>query len=143
MKKFLLVASIAAVGAAAPGASSAMASPTGNTAGNTLDVQEVRDRTLLHARAAETLFKSVRGAYAMDDGTTLHLYRSSSGYVALVSGQKPVDVMVTRSGKFVAPDGVIELRFVKNSGGLYDGVVLSTLKEGGASVASARRLNEG
>lgn len=140
MKKFLL---IAAIGAAAISTSSAMASPTSNATGNKLDVQEVHDRTLLQARAAEMLFKSVRGAYVMDDGTTLHLYRGNNTYVAMVSGTEPVQVAVAKNGKFVSPDGAIELRFTKNSGGLYDGVVLSKPRQGNMSVAGTGGLSGG
>lgn len=140
MKKFLLVV---AMSAAALGTSSAMSSPAGSTPRNTLDVQEVNDRTLLPARAAEQHFKSVRGQYLMDDGTTLRVYRDSNGYAAQVSGQEPVSVAVTRRGELVSPDRAIEIRFQKNDGGLYDSVVLSKLNQGAVSIAGAGQSNKG
>ncbi len=140
MKKFLLVA---AMSAAALGTSSAMPSPAGSAPRNTLDVQEVNDRTLLPARAAEQHFKSVRGQYLMDDGTTLRVYRDSNGYAAQVSGQEPVSVAVTRRGELVSSDRAIEIRFQKNDGGLYDSVVVSKLNQGAVSIAGAGQSNKG
>ncbi len=139
MKKIVLITALAAAALSA----SAMASPTSNTSGGTLAVQEVRDSTLVHPRAAENLFKSVRGAYNMDDGTSLRVYRDNNIYLAQVSGHEPVQVAVTKSGKFVSPDGAVEIRFLKNSGGLYDGVVLSTLSANGVRVARAGQSREG
>lgn len=136
MKKFLL---IAAMSAAALSTTSAMSSP----AGNTLDVQEVQGRTLLPTRAADAHYKSVRGEYLMDDGTTLRVFRDNNVTFARVSGNEPVPVAITREGEFVSFDGAVELRFQKNSGGLYDGVVLSKLKQNGMRVVSASRSSEG
>ena len=128
MKKLLI---IAAIGAATLSASSAMASSARVAAGNTLDVQEIRDTSLLNARAAREVFKTVRGVYAMDDGTTLWLYQEGRAYVAEVSGQAPIEIMATKAGTFVAVNGAAELRFVQNAGGQTENVVLTRLSQAG------------
>ncbi len=140
MKKFLLIAAMSAV---ALSTTSAMSSTAGNAQGNTLEVQEVQGRTLLPARAADALYKSVRGEYLMDDGTTLRVFRDNNVTFARVSGDEPVPVAITREGEFVSFDGTVELRFQKNSGGLYDAVVLSKLKQNGIRVVSASRSSAG
>ena len=122
MKKFLL---IAALSATAFGTSSVMASPTGTTEKNTLGVQEIRDSSLHNTRAAQEVFRTVRGVYALDDGTTLYLYRNSGAFVAEVSGQAPVEVLATKAGTLVAANGAAELKFVRNSGGQVANVVLT------------------
>ena len=124
MKKFLL---IAALGAAAFGTSSVMASPTGNTDKNTLGIQEIRDSSLHNARAAQEVFRTVRGVYALDDGTTLYLYQNSNAFVAEVSGKAPVEVLATKAGTLVAANGAAELRFVRNAGGQVANVVFTKL----------------
>ncbi|MEO8102825.1 MAG: hypothetical protein ABI790_09875 [Betaproteobacteria bacterium] len=125
MKKLLF---IAAMGALALGTTSAMASPA-VTAGNTLDVQEIRDSSPLNSRAAREAFKSVRDVYAMADGTTLALYQEGKSFVAEVRGQAPIEVLATRAGTFVAVNGAAELRFVQNAGGQVDNVVFTRVSQ--------------
>ena len=124
MKKFLL---IAALGAAAFGTSSVMASPTGNTDKNTLGIQEIRDSSLHNARAAQEVFRTVRGVYALDDGTTLYLYQNSNAFVAEVSGKAPVEVLATKAGTLVAANRAAELKFVRTAGGQVANVVFTKL----------------
>ena len=121
MKKFLV---IAAITSAALGASSAIAFSTG-AAGNTLDTQEIRDSSLRNGYAASELFKTARGVYAMDDGTTLSLYRNGSKFVAEVSGKEPFEIVATKSGHFVAANGSTQLKFVQDAGGKVASVVLT------------------
>ncbi len=122
MKRLLIIATI---GIAALGASSAMAAPAGIAAGNTLDVQEVRDSYVHKHNAAREAFKMVQGTYAMDDGTTLWLYQRAGRFVAELSGQSPVEVIASRAGSFVAVNGVAELKFRQNAGGQVAEVVLT------------------
>ncbi len=140
MKKIIFIATL---GATSLCASSAMASPSSSTSGGTLAVQEVSDSKVTNPRAAESLFRSVRGAYNLDDGTVLRVYRDNNAYLAAVTGRQPVQVAITKNGEFVSRDDAVQIRFLKNSGGLYDGVVLSTLSGNGMKVVRAGRSNGG
>ncbi|MEO7281244.1 MAG: hypothetical protein ABIZ64_15150 [Casimicrobium sp.] len=119
MKNILV---IAAFTSAVLGASSAIASQTGGT---TLDTQEIRDSSLRNSYATGEVFKSARGNYAMDDGTTLSLYKSGNKFVAEVSGKEPFEVVATKSGNFVAVNGSAQLKFVQDAGGKVARVVLT------------------
>ena len=121
MKKLFI---IAAITSAALGASSAIASRF-SAAGNTLDTQEIRDTSLRSSYAASEVFKTARGTYAMDDGTTLSLYKNGSKFVAEVSGKEPFEIIATKSGNFVAVNGSTQLKFVQHAGGRIANVVLT------------------
>lgn len=126
MKNFLRIATLsAAAGVAALSASSAMAAPPAGAASNTVDVYEIQDSFLKNSRAANEAFQSVRGVYAMDDGSILRLYQNGRTYYAEVDGKAPIEVVATKSEKFVSANGATELRFVQNSAGLVANVVLS------------------
>jgi hypothetical protein len=120
MKKLIFIAAITSV---ALGASSVMASTT--SLGNTLDTQEVRDSALRNSYAASEAFKTARGTYAMDDGTTLSLYKNGSKFVAEVNGKEPFEIVAAKNGNFVAVNGKAELKFVQDAGGKVANVVLT------------------
>ena len=73
------------------------------------------------------MFRTVRGVYALDDGTTLYLYRNSNAFVAEVSGKAPVEVLATKAGTLVAANGAAELKFVRTAGGQVANVVFTKL----------------
>ena len=120
MKKFLVIAAIAA---ATLGASSTFAAST-SAAVNTLDTQEIRDSSLSNSYASREAFKAARGAYSMDDGTILSLYSSGSKIVAEVSGKEPFEVLAMKNGNFVAANGSAKLKFVQDASGRIANVVL-------------------
>lgn len=123
MKKILRIATMSA--AAAFSASYAMAAPPASPAGNTIDIYEIQDSFLQNRHLANEAFKSVRGAYAMGDGSFLRLYQKDRTFYAEVDGKAPIEVVATKSGKFVSANGTTELRFIENSFGLVAKVVLS------------------
>jgi len=80
---------------------------------------------VIGARATREAFNAARGTYALDDGTTLRLYQSGNAIVAEVSGQSPLQVRATRDGSFVAVNGNASFKFIQNSGGQVEGVVVT------------------
>ena len=122
MKKLFFIAVISAT---AISASSVMASPTNSSSRNTLDVLEIQGSALHNSRAARDAFKTVRGLYALDDGTSLRLYHDGNTYVAEVSGRAPMEVVAKKNGNFIAVNGTAEFRFVQNAAGLVENVVVT------------------
>ena len=122
MKKLLL---ITAAGAATLGLSLANAAATHFPATSTLSVQEVQDTSYKDYRTSLKAYLEFRGSYAMEDGSTLSLYRQGRTFHAELTGHPDMEIRATSADKFVATNGGAEIAFKQYANGVVSQVVLT------------------
>lgn len=127
MKKLHL---ITAAGAATLGISLASAATTHVSATGTLPTQEVQTPSYQSYRNSLDAYQQFRGSYAMEDGSTLHLYRMGRTFYAELDGVRTAEIRATAPDRFVAIDGNMEIAFRQFPNGVVSQVVLTRSANG-------------
>lgn len=128
MKKILLIIAISAAGMGHSVANATGTPPNASATSATTDtmpVLEVQESAYKGYLATMKSFEEFRGSYAMEDGSTLNLYRHGRAFYAELNSQPSFPISAVSTARFVTSDGRTAIAFQQLPNGLVSQVVLT------------------